>query len=93
MTNQTGKNDSRTLRGGEIVYLVKEPSRKWKIRNYECRQNVRIVMPSGGLVFEYLEGLPKNWKDKEFDTCDEAAEFVEQEIKDGKVPANSQSAQ
>lgn len=93
MTDQTGKNDSRTLRGGEIVYLVKEPSCKQKIRNYECRQNVRIVMPSGGLVFEYLEALPKNWKDKEFDTCDEAVEFVEQEIKDGKVPANSQSAQ
>ncbi len=93
MTNQTGKNDSRTLRGGEIVYLVKESSRKWKIRNYECRQNVRIIVPSGGLVFEYLEGLPKNWKDKEFGTCDAAAEFVDHEIKDGKVLANSQSAQ
>ena len=79
MTNQTGKNDSRTLKGGEIVHLVKEPSRKWKIRNYECRQNVRIVAPSGGLVFEYLEGLPKNWKDKEFDICDEAADFIQQE--------------
>jgi hypothetical protein len=91
MSNQIGKSDSRTLIGGEIINLLKEPSRKWKIRNYECHQNVHIATPSGGLVFEYLEGLPKNWKDREFDTCDEAVEFVEQEIRNGKVPANSQT--
>ena len=85
MANQTGKNESRTLSGGEIVHLVKEPGRKWKIRYYECRHNVR------GLVFEHLQDLPKNWKDREFDTSDEAANFVQQEIQDGKVPANSQS--
>ena len=32
MSNQTGENESRTLSSGEIVYLVKEPGRKWKNR-------------------------------------------------------------
>jgi len=91
MGNRTGKNESRTLLGGEIVHLVKEPSRKWKIRYYECRHDVRFVGPLGGLVFEYLQGLPKDWKDREFDTSDEAANFVQREIQDGKVPGNSQS--
>ena len=37
MTDEVGQNESRTLAGGEIVYLVKEPGAKWKIRFYECR--------------------------------------------------------
>lgn len=80
MANQTGENESRTLSGGEIVHLVKEPGRKWKIRDYECRHNVRFVGPLGGLIFEYLQGLPRDWKDREFDTFDEAANFAQQEI-------------
>jgi len=92
MGNQTGKNESRTLSGGEIVHLVKEPGHKWKIRYYECRHKVRFVGPSGATVFEYLEALPEDWKDRKFDTSDEAANFVQKEIQDGKVPANSQSA-
>jgi hypothetical protein len=91
MANQTGENESRTLSGGEIVHLVKEPGRKWKIRFYECHHRPCLVGPSGALFFAYLECLPENWKDREFDTSDEAANFVQQEIRDGKVPANSQS--
>ena len=91
MSNQTGENESRTLSGGEIVYLVKEPGRKWKIESYECHQNVRFRGPLGGLVFEHLQGLPRDWKDREFDTSDEAANFAQREIQDGKVPGNSQS--
>jgi hypothetical protein len=68
MANQTGENESRTLSGGEIVYLVKELGRKWKIESYECHQNVRFRGPLGGLVFEHLQGLPSDWKDREFDT-------------------------
>lgn len=93
MADQTGKNESLTLSGGEIVHLIKEPGRKWKIRYYECRHKVCIVGPSGNMFFKYLEGLPENWNDKEFDTSDEAANFVESEIREAKVPANSQSKQ
>jgi len=92
MTNQTGGNESRTLSNGEVVHLVKEPGSKWKIRDYECRHKPFFVISSGTLFFAHLSGLPEYWKDKEFDTSDEAAKFVQQEIRDGKVPANSPSA-
>jgi len=92
MSNQTGKNESRTLSGGEIVYLVKEPGRKWKIESYECHQNARFVGgPLGGLVFAHLQGLPRDWKDREFDTSEAAANFAQREIQNGKVPGNSKS--
>ncbi|MCD6298089.1 MAG: hypothetical protein J7M30_13140 [Deltaproteobacteria bacterium] len=93
MNDQTGKNESRILAGGEIVHLVKEPDAEWRIRFYECRHNVRLAGATGDLVFEYLEGLPQDWKDREFETPDEAAKFAQQEIRDSKVPANGQSAQ
>lgn len=89
MTNYIGKRDSHTLPGGEIIYLSKEPEGQWKIIYYECRQHVRIAGPSGGLYFEYLKCLPRSWKDKLFDTSDAAIDFVQQEIKEGNLPANS----
>ena len=85
MTNDVGRNESRTLNGGEIVHLVKDPGAKWRIRFYECRHGVM----AGGLIFAYLQGLPQEWEAREFETDDEAAEFVQQEIKDGRVPANT----
>jgi hypothetical protein len=85
MCNQTGKNESRTLLSDEIVYLVKEPGRKWKIRYYEYHQTYT------GLVLKWRQDLPRDWKDREFETSDEAADFVQREIQDGKVPGNSQS--
>ena len=89
MTDDAGQNESRTLPGGEIVHLVKDPGAKWKIRFYECRHHVRIAQ-SGGRVFEYLEGLPQDWKNREFDSADEAASFVQEEISQGRVPRNSE---
>jgi hypothetical protein len=85
MSNQTGENESRTLSSGEIVYLVKEPGRKWKIRDYEYHQTYT------GLALKWSQHLPEDWKDREFDTSDEAANFAQREIQDGKVPGNSQS--
>ena len=89
MGDDAGENESRTLRAGEIVYLVKDPGAKWKIRCYECRHHVRIGQ-LGGMVFEYLEGLPQEWKNREFDSADEAAGFVQEEINQGRVPRNSE---
>jgi hypothetical protein len=88
MIKDKGKNKSQTLPSGEIVHLVKEPGMKWKIRFYECRHHVRIA-EAGGLVFEYLEGLPQDWKNREFESVDDAVAFVQQEISEDKVPRNS----
>lgn len=89
MTDDAGKNESRILVGGEQVHLVKDPGLKWKIRFYECRHHVRIA-GSGGKVFDYLEGLPEDWKNREFESADEAAAFVQEEITLGNVPRNSE---
>ena len=89
MTNDTGRNESRTLVGGEIVHLLKKPGAKWQIRFYECRHHVRLA-GLGGRVFEYLEGLPQDWKDREFESADAAVAFVQEEISQGKVPRNSE---
>jgi hypothetical protein len=88
MTNNAGHNESRTLVDGEIVHLVQHPGAKWKIRFYECRHHVRIA-GSGGKEFVFLEVLPKDWKDREFDSADAAAAFVQEQIKQGAVPKNS----
>ena len=89
MTDDTGQNESRTLVGGEIVHLVKDPGADWQIRFYECRHHVRLA-GSDGMVFEYLEGLPEEWKNREFESADAAAAFVQDEIDQGKVPRNSE---
>lgn len=88
MTADVGQNESHTLANGEIVHLVKHPEAKWQIRFYECRHRVRIA-GAGGMVFEYLEGLPEDWKSREFDSADAATAFVQEEITQGKVPRNS----
>ncbi len=86
MKNDTGENASKTLSGGEIIYLVKEPGAKWRIRSYECNQ----AIVAGGLLFAWMQCLPEDWKDREFDNPDEATEFAQQEINNGRVPANRQ---
>ena len=86
--SENGKHESRHLQGGEIVHLVKDPGLKWRISFYECHQGVT----AGSLFFVWLQGLPQNWKDLEFDTIDNATEFAQQQISSGKVPANRQSS-
>lgn len=87
MTDDVGQNESRTLDGGEIVYLVKDPGAKWRIRFYECHHAV-----VDGLIFTHLQVLPEDWKDLDFETLDEAVEFVQQQIREGTVPGNIESA-
>lgn len=89
MTEDGGKNESRTLSSGEIVHLAKYPGGKWKIRFYECRHHVRIA-EADSIIFEYLEGLPQDWKSMEFESVDDAVAFIHQEIRRGKVPRNSE---
>ncbi len=88
MDNESGMNDSRKLTGGEIVYLVRDAGAKWQISSYECRQNV--IPGGGGLIFEWLQGLPQNWKNREFNSVENAVMFVQQQIEEGKVPRNGQ---
>ena len=90
MGNDIGRNESRTLTGGEIVYLIKHPDSKWTIRSYECRHNVHLGLSFGGLVFEYLQGLPKEWKNREFESVDAAIAFVQREVTENKVPHNNE---
>lgn len=89
MSKEEGKNESHTLDGGEIVHLIKEPGAKWHIRFYECSQNVIFNTVVEGFFFEWLQGLPLDWKDREFESVDRAIEFVKQEIEEGKVPHNN----
>jgi len=92
MPEEEGKNESRKLAGGEIVYLLKEPGANWQIRSYECRQNVSFSNAAGGFFFEWLQCLPQDWKDREFESVDNAIEFVKHQIEEEKVPRNNPTA-
>jgi hypothetical protein len=46
-----------------------------------------LISGAAGL-FEYLEGLPLDWKDQEFESADAGAAFVQKEIEQKKVPRN-----
>ena len=87
MSNNTVQNESRYLRDGEIVYLVKNPGSKWRISSYECPKGVEIK----GVLFQWLKCLPEDWKDLEFENSDQAVEFVQQQVQSGWVPGNRQS--
>lgn len=86
MADDTGENASKTLQGGEIIYLVEEPGTKWRIRSYECHQGI----VAGHLLFAWMQALPEGWKNLEFDSPEEATEFAQKEIEEGRVPANRQ---
>lgn len=85
--SENGKHEHRQLQGGEIVYFTKDPGKNWSISSYECRQGVT----ANGFAFVWLQGLPQGWKDKEFDTVEEAVMFVNQQINEKKVPSNNKS--
>ena len=92
MSSQTGQNESRTLKGGEIVYILKKPGCNWMIRYYECHQRVRYDVITGERMFESKQVFPKEWQNREFDTTDGAVNFVQAEIESGRVLANSSPA-
>ncbi len=88
MDNEGGMNDSRKLEGGEIVYLVKDAGAKWQIRSYEYGQGILYNIVTGEQVYKDRRGLPQSWKNQEFDSVEDAVKFVQQQIKEGKVPRN-----
>jgi hypothetical protein len=84
-----GQNANRKLPGGEIVALVKPPGEQWRISYYEYHQRVRFDVAVGGNVLEWRTKVPDDWKDRRFDSAEEAFAFVEQEISAGRAPSNS----
>lgn len=86
MKNDTGKNANRVLHGGEIIYLVQEPGAKWRIQSYECHQGI----VADCYLFAWMQGLPEDWKNREFGSLEEAIGFAQQEIENGRVPSNRQ---
>jgi hypothetical protein len=92
MSKQTGQHESRILKGGEIIYLLKEPGRNWTISSYEFHQKVGYDVIAGGLMFEIKQGLPKEWQKYEFNTVDDAVIFVQEEIDSCRVSSNKQIA-
>ncbi len=91
MDKKAGRNDSRKLAGGEIVYLVQDAGAKWQISSYECGQGIFYNNAIGGLVYKERHGLPPNWKNLEFDSVEDAVKFVQQQIDEGEIPRNSLS--
>jgi hypothetical protein len=71
-----GRNESRTLKNGEIVALVRPPGEKWRISYYEL-QRVRYDAAAGGTVLEWSKEVPGRWKDRDFETADDAFAFIE----------------
>ena len=88
MSDRVGENESRTLKGGEILHLRREPGRKWTVVSYEWHQKVRYDIGAGGLMFEFKQGLPQEWKNREFGSAADAAAFVQAQIDSGDAPAN-----
>lgn len=86
--DEKGANEARTLKGGEVVGLVQEPGAKWRIRYYEFAQRVRYDLQAGGLVLAWMQGIPNDWRELEFESADEAEAFVQDQIGEGKVPGD-----
>lgn len=91
MEQSDGRNEARTLRGGEIVGLVKPPGDAWQIHYFEFAQRIRYDFQVGGVVLDWFEGVPHDWKDRRFDSADQAASFVQGEIDAGRVSGTKPS--
>jgi hypothetical protein len=85
--NSEGRNEVRTLAGGQCLGLVRPPGEKWRIQSFRHSEVYRSCSPelikdgSGGLlvvgVLESRRDMPSAWLDMRFDTADEAVAFVE----------------
>lgn len=85
MDESNGRNEAHTLRGGEIVGVVKPPGEAWQIHYFEFSHRVRYDFQIGGVVLDWLEGVPQDWKEREFASADEALAFVQGEIDAGRA--------
>lgn len=80
-----GGHDSRLLKSGEEVHLIKAPKKKWAISSYDWSW---FANDSDGLALMTAQVFAQKvgWEKLEFDTAEDAYAFVEQQIKTGKVP-------
>ena len=89
MVESEGRNLAITLRNGEIVGLVKPPGEFWRISYFEFSHRVRFDFQVGGMVLEWLQGVPQDWRDQVFDSAEKAAAFVQREIDAGRVSGSA----
>ena len=88
-----GRSEAPTLRGGQILGLVRPPGEKWEITYFEHSHAVRTargelvrdsVMASffrgERPVLEWDTSMPPHWPEMRFDSADDAVSFVESEI-------------
>lgn len=92
MTDFEGRNESRTLRGGEILGLVKPPGQAWQIHYFEFAHRVRYDFKIGGIVLDWFQGVPQDWNDRSFASAEEAVSSVQEEIDAGRVSGTESSA-
>ena len=82
MTSNTGAHESRDLETGETVHLVRQPGSKWRISSYDWSWTNGLMLWTAQVFAQKL-----GWENLEFDTPDAASAFLEQQLKEGKIPS------
>jgi hypothetical protein len=88
-----GRSELRTLKGGQILGLVRPPREKWRIRYFEHSQIVKTsqgepvrghimgsIFRGEAPVLEWQTSMPTSWPEMRFESADDAVTFVEGEI-------------
>jgi hypothetical protein len=93
--NESGrKHDSRQLSPHEEVHLIQGPGKKWVIGSIDLTwyqgndvwpDETALPVPKG---FKWLKVYAQQlgWKNREFDTPDQAYAYVEEQLRAGNVP-------
>ena len=83
------ESETRTLKGGQLLNLVRSPGEKWRINSldhYGAPDNFGETVSGPKGVMRTVVGvltrcdLPEEWAKMRFDSVDEAVAFVEGEI-------------
>ncbi len=82
MTSNTGAHESRDLETGETVHLVRHPGSKWRMSSYDWSWTNGLMLWTAQVFAQKL-----GWENLEFDTPGAAYGFVEQQLKEGKIPS------
>lgn len=81
------ESETRTLKGEELLNLVRSPGEKWRIDSldyYGPEFGKTVSVPNGarrslvGVLSRY--DVPEEWAELRFDSPDEAVSFVESEF-------------